>query len=133
MSRIAPASVALTTGLLVVGLCAPAFAATTAKPTSLTLKAAKSTVAPKAKDTLTGTLKNGTHLLAGESVKLEERAAGAKRFTLVTTKQTDSKGHVAMTVVPGTRKGQKEQYELVFAGNAAYQGSHSSVITVTVA
>jgi hypothetical protein len=34
--------------------------------------------------------------------------------------------------VPGTGKGQKEQYELFFAGNKAYKASHSSVITVTV-
>jgi len=57
---------------------------------------------------------------------------GAKSFTLVAMKTTDSKGHVALTVTPGTRKGQKEQYELVFAGTTAIKASHSSVITITV-
>ena len=47
-------------------------------------------------------------------------------------KTTDSKGHVALTVTPGTRKGPKEQYELVFAGTTAIKASHNSVITITV-
>lgn len=122
------AAVAVSVGLF----AAPAFAATAATPTSLALKAAKSTVAPNQKDTLTGTLKAGSKALAGESVKLEKRAAGAKSFTLVTTKKTDSKGHVTLVVTPGSKKGGKEQYELVFAGTKTYKASHSSVITVTV-
>ena len=133
MSRLATRSIALTTGLLVAGLTAgPAFAATTVKPTSLALKAAKSSVVPNQKDTLTGTLKSGTTVLAGQTVKLEKRAAGAKSFTVVTTKKTDAKGHIVLTVTPGTKKGQKEQYELVFAGTKTYKASHSSIITVTV-
>lgn len=125
--------VALAAGVATVALGAsPALAATSPKPTSLTLKAAKSSVAPKAKDTLTGTLKAGNTPLKNEPVKLERRAAGAKSFTLVTTKNTDSKGQVVLTVTPGTKKGQKEQYELIFAGDKSYKGSHSSIITVTV-
>lgn len=70
MRRIATRTTLLTAGLVAAGLTAgPALAATTAaKPTSLTLKAAKSTVAPTTKDTLTGTLKSGTKALAGETV-----------------------------------------------------------------
>ena len=133
MPRLALRLLVATTAAAVTSLSVgPAFAAN-ASPTSLTLKAAKSTVAPKAKDTLTGTLKAGTKVLAGQSVKLEKRAAGAKSFTLVTTKTTDAKGHVVLTVTPGTRKGQKVQYELVFAGTSTYKASHSSIITVTVA
>lgn len=134
MSRTTARSLVVVAGLAAASMSiAPALAATTsAKPTSLTLKAAKSTVAPKQKDTLTGLLKSGTHVLAGESVKLEKRAAGAKSFSLVTTKTTDSKGKVVLTVVPGSKKGQKEQYELIFAGNKTYKGSHSSIITITV-
>ena len=134
MHRIATRTTLLTAGLVVAGLTAgPALAATTAaKPSSLTLKAAKSMVAPKAKDTLTGTLKSGTKVLANEPVKLEKRAAGAKSFTIVSTKTTDAKGKVVLTVTPGMRKGQKEQYELVFAGTKAFKASHSSIITITV-
>jgi hypothetical protein len=109
-----------------------AMAASAAQPTSLTLKAAHTTVAPKAKDTLTGTLKSGTKRLSGEPIRLERRAAGTKSFTLVSTKTTNANGQVTYTVVPGTRKGQKEQYMLVFAGNNSYKASHSSVITITV-
>lgn len=134
MSRTTTRSLAVVAGLAAASMSiAPALAATTsAKPTSLALKAAKSTVAAKQKDTLTGVLKNGTHVLPGEKVKLEKRAAGARSFTLVTTKITNSKGQVTLSVVPGTRKGQKEQYELIFAGNKTYKGSHSSIITITV-
>lgn len=138
MSR-TTASLALGTAALTMGLAAPAFAFSIpsasqalAQPTSLTLKAAKSTVAPRQKDTLTGTLKSGNKALAGQSVSLLERAPGAKHWSVVTTKTTDSLGHVALTVTPGRRKGQKEQYEVLFKGTSSYKGSHSSVITVTV-
>lgn len=109
---------------------APALAATTS--TAITLKAAHSTVAPKAKDSLTATLKSGSRRLAGETVQLEKRAAGARHWTTVSSKTTGSKGETTWTVTPGTRKGQKEQYEVVFAGTKAYKASHSAVITVTV-
>jgi len=41
-------------------------------------------------------------------------------------------GKVILTIVPGTRKGQKEQYELLFAANATLKASHSSIISITV-
>jgi hypothetical protein len=133
VSRAAVRSLAVVAGLAVGSMAAaPAFATTAAKPTSLTLKAAKSSVAPKQKDTLTGLLKSGTHTLAGDTVKLERRAYGAKSFVVVASKTTDSKGRAVLTVTPGTRKGQKVQYELVFSGTKSYKASHSSIITVTV-
>jgi hypothetical protein len=135
MSRTTVRSFAVAAGVLAASLAAaPAFAATapTTKPTSLTIKAAKSTVARNQKDTLTGTLKSGKKVLAGETVKLEKRAAGAKHFTVVATKTTTAKGQVTLVVTPGTKKGQKEQYELVFSGTKSYKASHSSIITVTV-
>jgi 5-hydroxyisourate hydrolase-like protein (transthyretin family) len=114
----------------------PAFAASRiATPTSLTIKAAHSTVAPKAKDTLTGLLKSGNTPLAGKTVSLMRRAAGGKTFTLVSNKVTDSKGRVVLTAVPGTKKGH-EQYELVYKGGKAgaitYKASHSQIITISV-
>lgn len=119
---------ALATGI------SPALAAKpTAKPTSLTLKAAHSTVAPKHKDTLTGTLKSGGTALAGKDVKLVKRDANKRTWTYVSTKTTDAAGHVVLTVTPGAKKGKKEQYELVFAGDATSKASHSAVITLTVA
>jgi hypothetical protein len=111
----------------------PALAAKpAARPTSLTLKAAKSTVKPNQKDTLTGTLKSGNTPLAGKDIKLMKRDASKRTWTYVSTKTTDAKGHVTLVVTPGTHKGKKEQYELVFAGDAKDKASHSSVITLTV-
>lgn len=131
MNPLRPAAV-LGTVVLAGVAAGPAFAATVAKPTSLTLRAAHTTVAPKAKDTLTATLKAGTKAVSGESVKLERRAAGARSWSLVSSKATNAKGQTSWSVVAGTRKGQKEQYELVFSGTRTYRASHSSVITVTV-
>ena len=100
--------------------------------TSLTLHASSTTVPHNQKITLTEQLKVGSKGLAGEPVKLEKRAAGARSFTLVSTKTTNAKGQVTLSVIPGTRKGQKEQYELIFAGNKTDKGSHSRIITITV-
>jgi 5-hydroxyisourate hydrolase-like protein (transthyretin family) len=103
--------------------------------TTATLTAAHGTVAAKAKDALTGVLKAGVMPLGGQKVSLMKRAAGAKTWTLVSTKTTDTKGTARVTVVPGTKKGH-EQYELVYKGGKAgattYEASHSSVITVTI-
>ena len=129
ISRIA----AVTAGVAVLGLGAsPALATTTRTPTSLTLHANRTDVPHGQKVTLTGLLKAANKPLAGKDVKLEKRTYGTKTFTVVSTKTTDSKGHVTATVVPGTRKGQKTQYELVYTGGNGYKGSHSSIITITV-
>lgn len=112
---------------------APAFAASpAAKPTSITLKPAHSATAPSQRDTLTATLKSGHTGLAGQTVLLEKRAAGSRTWTLVSTKTTDAKGQVVLNVTPGSRKGQKEQYEVVFKSTSSYKGSHSAVIILTV-
>jgi hypothetical protein len=104
----------------------------TLKPTSIPLKAAKSAVAPNLKVTLTGFLKSGHNPVANAPVTLKSREAGARTFTAVTTRTTDSHGRVTLIVKPAAKKGQKVQYELVFAGNTTYRGSHSQVITLTV-
>jgi len=103
-----------------------------AKPTSIPLKAAKSAVAPNQKVTLTGKLKSGHNPVANAPVTLESRQAGARTFTVVSAKTTDSNGKVTLIVAPGAKRGQKMQYELVFAGDATYRGSHSQIITLSV-
>ena len=135
MSRLTSRPVLVLAGVLAASLTAAPALAATSTPTSLTLKAAKSMVATNAKDTLTGTLKSGNAADAGESVRLVKRAAGTTKFSNTgISKRTDVKGQVTLTVTPGTRKGQKEQFMLVFNGDAAkhLKGSHSAVITVTV-
>jgi hypothetical protein len=135
VSRSTQRSFAVAAGLLAAGLAiTPAVAAgPKAKPTSLTMKATKVSVLPSQKDTLTAVLKNGTHVVAGQTVVLEKRAAGAKKWLVAATRKTNAKGAVALVVIPGIKKGQKEQYELIFPGNKTYARSHSAIITVTVA
>jgi hypothetical protein len=135
MSRLTSRPAVVLAGVLAVGLTAGPALATTSTPTSLTLKAAKSTVAANTKDTLTGTLKSGATAQAGEVVRLIQRSAGATKYTRTNSYQrTDKNGQVTLTVTPGTKKGQKEQYVLIFDGNASkhLKASHSAVITVTV-
>ena len=132
MTRLTTRPALVLAGVLTASLTAGTALAATPAPTSLTLKAAKTTVTHNTKTTLTGTLKSGKKLVAGQSVKLEKRAYGTKKFALVGTKTTGTKGTVSFSVVPGTKKGQKEQYEVVFTGTSKYKASHSAVITITV-
>lgn len=132
MSRARTVPTVLTAAALATCMSAAPALAAAAQPTSLTLKAAKSSVTHNQKTTLTGTLKSGGTALAAQPVVLEKRAAGAKAWSAVSTKSTSSKGTVTYSVVPGTRKGQKEEFYLVFKGNAKYKASHSAIITVTV-
>lgn len=111
--------------------------ASTATPTSLTLKAAHTTVAPKHRDSFTATLKAGTHVLAGQTVTLYEKKPGAKTWTKLTSKQTNSKGQATYSVVPaGTKSGQKDEFEVKYAGGKigtkTYAASHSKIVTVTL-
>ena len=104
------------------------------KSTNILLKAAKSTVAPKHKTSLTATLKSAHHRLAGEELWIEERDASTHKFASpIGIGTTDSNGQVTVPVVPGNHKGHKEQYRVVFQGDTGYKASHSAVITVTVA
>ena len=133
MNRISALPLVLTSGLMVAALgAAPAFAATAAPTTNLALRAAKTAVAPHQKDALTGTLKEGNTLLAGQAVTVEQRLAGAQSFKRAATKKTNSKGQVVFTATPGTKKGQKEEYRLVYPGNNSHRASHSAIVTVTV-
>ena len=99
-------------------------------PTSITLKAAKNTVHPNQKDTLTGTLKSNNAPVAGAAVDLKKLVSGT--WTVVSTKTTDAKGHVTLVVTPSAHKGKKVHYELVYAGDATHKGSHSHEIILTV-
>jgi hypothetical protein len=126
-----PLAAALATG----AVAAPSVAAkpTHDKSTNVLLRAARSTVAPKHKVSLTATLKSAKHRLAGEELWLEKRDAGTHKFgNPVDIGTTDSNGQVTVPVVPGNHKGAKEQYRVVFQGDTGYKASHSSVITVTV-
>ena len=131
--------------LAAAGLTAPAFAAApTAKPTSLNLRAAHGTVAPKHHDTFTVTLRSGKTPVAGEAtgITLWERTAPTSGHKTTWTQQTATftEGKpgvytVSITVPGATKRPQKDQYQARFkdiTSPAKYRSSHSSVITVTV-
>jgi phosphatidate phosphatase APP1 len=122
----------------------PAFAAGTHQ-TSLTIRASKSTVAPKHRDHFTLTLRSGRKLVTGEpgsNFVIQERRdrAGAKWqadpvATDSVTESTTSPGHYTFTfTMPATlTKGQKEQVRVKFTGDTAngYAASRSPVVTLT--
>src|SRR5581483_2498914 len=100
----------LLSGAVAVGLgVAPASAATPVKPlkTSLSIHASKTKVAHDHEITLTGVLKGGSPLkaLGGQPVKLEKRAAGKTKWTLVATHDTTLAGTVTFSTVAGTKAG----------------------------
>ena len=65
--------------------------------------------------------------VAGETVTLEGRAGKHKKWVVVGTSTTDSKGTVTFTIgLPA----KTAQAELVFAGDSTYRKSHSNVITL---
>ncbi len=140
-SAITWSAAALAGAVLVGAFATPTFASgkPTAKPTSITLKASKATVAPKHKISLTAKLKSGNTPLANEQLCLKSRTrATAGEWTSWSScsnlaSLTNSTGQVIVNgVAPGNKKGVKTQYEVVFPGVTGYKASHSSVITVTM-
>jgi hypothetical protein len=137
-----PAVVAAAAGITL-AVAAPAVAAMTgAHPTSLNLRATKATVAPKHHDTLNLTLRSGRHGVAGEESNFTLRSRRGTStsskwgaWAPVTAVAGKNAGQYVVTVtLPGTlHKGQKEQYEVAFTGDAANHltRSHSQVVTVT--
>lgn len=139
-AAVAVAALAATT------IATPALAASKPmlKQTSLTARAAKSTVAPKHGDTLLLTLRSGKALvdtaLTNFSVRSRHTTSPSSTATTkwgswaAVTKVTEtSPGHYAFkVVVPNLKKGQKEQYEVKFAGDKTHASSHSQVLSVAV-
>ena len=121
-----------------VGVAAPAFAATTA-PTSLNLRAGKTTVTAHTKDTFTATLTSKGKPLNAQTVWLQERTAPTSThkttWTNVTSTTTTVSGKATFSVTPPLASGkstQKDQYRAVYKTSMAYGGSHSQAVTVTV-
>lgn len=78
-------------------------------------------------DAISGVLHSRRKPVAGETVTLEGRAGKHRKWVVVGTSTTDSKGVVTFTIGLPTRKAQAE---LVFAGDSTYRKSHSNVITL---
>lgn len=85
----------------------------------------------KYKATITGTLRSHRAPVANEMIGINERDKGTKKWTATgTTATTDGNGKVVISLV---QTDQKEQYQLVFAGDATYKKSHSGTVTVNKA
>ena len=77
-------------------------------------------------DVVSGVLRSDGTGLAKEKVALEARTGVRPRWAVVGTGTTGASGGISFTVSPKV----KTQFELVFAGDPTYRGSHSNVITV---
>jgi hypothetical protein len=120
-AAVAAAGVAVA-GVGIGAITGTANAATTHHPSRATVLRVSS-----AKDSIRGTLYAGKAELAKEVVDLDTVAG--KKLTVAGHAVTNRAGQVAFTVKPkGTVK-----YELVFAGQGGFAGSHSSVVTIKAA
>lgn len=97
--------------------------------THLTLKATQQKVTPndKFKATVVATLRAKHDRLAGEPVELFQRAKGASWVDTGTGATTDPNGAASFSFTQGAAK---QQYRVVFAGDATYHGSRSGAITI---
>jgi hypothetical protein len=95
--------------------------------TSLSIRAAKSTIHQGATDTVSGTLLSGKYGLPGETVDLFGRGAGPD-FSLDAVGRTGAHGTVYFIVQPGATK----HFKLVFPGSSSFLPSHSGVVTIVV-
>jgi hypothetical protein len=96
-------------------------------PSSLSIRARHAKKAGR--ELISGDLRGGGHGLAHRKVTLQDRASGTDSWTTVASKFTHRKGGVGFSVPAPNAS---EDYQLVFAGGAVYDGCQSGVVTVTV-
>lgn len=127
--------------LAAVTVVTPAFATTPVNaPTSLNARAAKTTVAPRHKDTVNLTLRSHKVGVAGEASKFLVRSRrdtatarwGAWKPVAATASMVAGHYKVSVTL-PKLAKGKKEQYQVKFAGDSVkhLNASRSQVVTIT--
>ena len=127
--------------LVVATMVTPAFATTPVNaPTSLNARAAKTTVAPRHKDTVYLTLRSkkvGVNGEAADFLVRSRRDTVTGRWSAwqsVAATATTGKGHYRISVtLPKLGKGKKEQYEVKFSGDKTkhLSASRSQVLTIT--
>ena len=125
-----------------VAIGSPAFAATsTAHRTSLNARASKAAVAPRHRDQVTLTLRSGKSGVAGEMTNflvrsrrdVSKSAKWGAWSHVVAVPGTKSGQYVTSVMMPASaKKGQKEQYQVKFAGDPVqkYASSRSQVFVV---
>jgi hypothetical protein len=125
-------------------LASPAFATTpsTMHHTSLNARATKDGVAPAHKDRVVLTLRSGKTGIAGEEsnflVRMRRDVSTSSKWgawapVTAVPGVKDGRYRIQVTMPVTARKGQKEQYQVKFAGDAAHQyaASRSQVFVVT--
>ncbi len=128
--------------LAAVTVVTPAFATTPVNaPTSLNARAAKTTVAPRHKDTVNLTLRSHKVGVAGEASKFLVRSRrdtatakwGAWKPVAATASMVAGHYKVSVTLPAKLGKGKMEQYQVKFAGDSVkhLNASRSQVITIT--
>lgn len=98
--------------------------------THLTLKATQEKVTKndKFKASVVAKLRAKKAGLADETVDLQQHAKGATKW--VDTGKTDTTATDGTATFSFTQSATKEQYRVVFAGDATYAKSHSGTITI---
>jgi hypothetical protein len=99
------------------------------QPTSLSIRAAASSVAPGTSTTISGVLLGNGAALAGRTVTLLSRPASGGDWAVAQSATTGDHGGVDFSVAPTSRT----QYALHYSTSARYLRSTSGVVTVDVA
>jgi hypothetical protein len=120
-------AVAAFSGVAMVGAAAPASAAPRAH-TSLSIRAAHSSINPGGGDVISGNLAARDHHVAGRRVVLLAKASGATVWTKETVHRTGRHGGVGFGVAPTVNT----RYRLAFGGNKFQQPSRSGVVVVRI-
>ena len=126
-----------------VAIGSPAFAATSSMThrTSLNARASRAAVAPKHKDPVVLTLRSGKSGVAGEMANFLVRSRrdvsksakwGAWSHVAAVPGSKSGKYEISVKMPASAKKGQKEQYQVKFAGDPAqkYAASRSEVFVV---
>ncbi|GAA3828899.1 hypothetical protein [Nocardioides panacisoli] len=98
-------------------------------PTTLSIASDPASITAGGSATVDGKLvTTGSAAVSGRTVRLDASTDGGTTWTTVRTATTDGSGKVEVTVSPS----ETTTYQWVFAGDSAYDASHSPAASVTV-
>jgi hypothetical protein len=127
-AAVAALTVAAFSGVAVAGAAAPSFASTYKVHTSLSIRAAHSSINPGGGDVISGQLRAPRGGVADRWIELDAKPAGATAWTKNKAHFTGARGVIAFQVTPTV----DTRYRLVFNGNKNEQASISGVVNVNV-